>query len=115
MGSGDRRLRAFIAALAALLLLEILWEVWLAPVRPGAFWLAFKALPLAMLWPGIARGRTRSAQWALLLLPWYFAEAIVRAWSDSGRQSLCAAAAAVLALVALGTGLAWMRSRKAGR
>ena len=46
----DRWRRAFTAALAALLLLEILWEIWLAPLRPGAYWLALKALPLALLW-----------------------------------------------------------------
>jgi uncharacterized membrane protein len=104
--------RALTAALAALLLLEILWEAWLAPLRPGAFWFALKALPLALLWPGVAQGRPRSVQWVLLLLPWYFAEGVVRAWSDSGRQALCAAAAAVLAVLALVAGLGWMRSLK---
>jgi len=111
MGAGDGWRRAFAAALAALLLLEILWEIWLAPLRPGAFWLALKALPLALLWPGVAQARRRAAQWALLLLPWYFAEGVVRAWSDSGRQALCAATAALLALLALAAGLGWMRSQ----
>jgi uncharacterized membrane protein len=115
MAPGDRWRRAFTAALAALLLLEILWEVWLAPLRPGAFWLALKALPLALLWPGVAQARPRPAQWALLLLPWYFAEGIVRAWSDSGRQALCAATAAALALLALAAGLGWMRTLKRAR
>jgi uncharacterized membrane protein len=115
MRPGDRRLRAFVAALAALVLLQILWEARLAPLRPGSFWLALKALPLAALWPGIVRGLPRPAQWTLLLLPWYFAEAVVRAWSDSGRQQLCAVAAAMLALLALGAGLAWMRSLKRRR
>jgi uncharacterized membrane protein len=115
MALADRWRRAFTAALAALLLLEILWEIWLAPLRPGAFWLALKALPLALVWPGVARARPRPAQWALLLLPWYFAEGIVRAWSDSGRQALCAATAAALALLALAAGLGWMRSLKRAR
>ena len=109
---GEAWRRAFAAALAALLLLEILWETLLAPLRPGSFWLALKALPLALLWPGLALARARQAQWALLILPWYFAEGIVRAWSDSGRQALCAATAAALALIALATGLGWMRSLK---
>jgi uncharacterized membrane protein len=113
MGGDDRWRRAFTAALAALLLLEILWEIWLAPLRPGAFWLALKALPLVLLWPGVARARPRAAQWALLLLPWYFAEGLVRAWSDSGRQTLCAATAAALALLAVAAGLGWMRSLRA--
>ena len=115
MEPGDRWRRAFAAALAALVLLEILWETWLAPLRPGAFWLVLKALPLALLWPGVTRARPRYAQWALLLRPWYFAEGVVRAWSDSGRQALCAATAAALALLALAAGLGWMRSLKRGR
>ena len=115
MRPDDRWLRAFVAAVAALVLLQVLWEAWLAPLRPGSFWLALKALPLAMLWPGIVRGRPRPAQWTLLLLPWYFAEAVVRAWSESGRQQFCAVAAAILALFAVGTGLAWMRSLKRRR
>ena len=115
MIAGDRWRRAFTAALAALVLLEVLWEAWLAPLRPGAFWLALKALPLALLWPGVAQGRTRPAQWVLLLLPWYFAEGIVRAWSEAGRQALCAATAATLALLALAAGMLWMRALKYAR
>jgi len=111
----DRWRRALVAALAALTLLEILWELWLAPVKPGGSWLALKALPLAALWPGIARGQRRSGQWALLLLPWYVAEGVVRAWSEAGRQALCAATAAALALVALAAGLAWMRALRRSR
>ena len=112
MGRGEGWRRAFTATLAALLLLEALWEIWLAPLRPGAFWLALKALPLALLWPSVARAHLHAAQWALLLLPWYFAEGVVRAWSDSGRQALCAATAAALALLALAAGLGWMRALK---
>jgi len=112
MGRGEGWRRAFTAALAALVLLEVLWEIWLAPLRPGAFWLALKALPLALLWPRVARAQLHAAQWALLLLPWYFAEGVVRAWSDSGRQALCAATAAALALLALAAGLGWLRAVK---
>jgi uncharacterized membrane protein len=107
---GDRWRRALVAALAALILLEILWELWLGPIKPSGSWLALKALPLALLWPSIARGRLRAGQWALLLLPWYVAEGVVRAWSEMGRQALCAGTAAVLALAALAAGLAWLRA-----
>jgi uncharacterized membrane protein len=112
MRDGERARRAFAAALAALVLLQILWETWLAPLRPGAHWLALKALPLALLWPGIVRGRPRVAQWSLLLLPWYFAEGVVRASTEPGRSAVCAAVAAALSLFALATGVCWMRSLK---
>jgi uncharacterized membrane protein len=106
--------RAAVALLAALALLEIGWEMWLAPLKPGGSWLALKALPLVVLWPGVARGRTRSLQWLLLLLPWYFAEGIVRAFSESGRHALCAATSAVLALATIACGLGYLRLARPG-
>ena len=72
--------------------------------------MAFKAAPLLILWPGVARGSLRSVQWSLLMLPWYFAEGLTRAASESGRPAMCAAAASALALIALATGIAWIRA-----
>jgi uncharacterized membrane protein len=106
--------RATVALLAALAMLEIGWELWLAPIRPGGSWLALKAVPLLALWPGVARAKTRALQWALLLLPWYFAEGVVRAFSESGRQALCATTAAALALATIGGGLGYVRLAKPG-
>ena len=71
-----------------------------------------KALPLLALTPGVAQGRSRARQWTLLLLPWYAGEGVVRALSDSGRQGLCAGAAATLALAALAAGLGWFRAQR---
>jgi uncharacterized membrane protein len=91
--------RAAVASVAALILLELLWELWLAPLRPGGSWLALKALPLALLWPGLARGARRPRQWLALLLPLYLAEALVRALTETGRHALAAwTAAAVIAV-----------------
>jgi uncharacterized membrane protein len=92
--------RAVIALVAALALWLVLWETVLAPVRPGGSWLALKALPLALLLPGIAAGRLRTRQWASLLLPFYGAEAIVRALTEPGRHGVVAACAFALALAA---------------
>ncbi|TMG84283.1 MAG: DUF2069 domain-containing protein [Betaproteobacteria bacterium] len=83
------------------------WELWLAPARPGGSLLAIKGAPLLALWLGVALARLRAAQWALLMLPWYFAEGVVRGISENGRHALCAFAASALALAALGTALAW--------
>ncbi|HEY2865091.1 MAG TPA: DUF2069 domain-containing protein [Casimicrobiaceae bacterium] len=109
--AGDFRWRrATATTLLALALLELLWELWLAPLKPGGSWMALKALPLLAFVPGVAQGRKRARQWTLILLPWYVAEGIVRALSEDGRQALCAAAAVAVALAALGAGLGWFRA-----
>jgi uncharacterized membrane protein len=100
-----------IAAVVALTLLEILWELFLAPI-PGARWLALKALPLVLLVPGVARGDRRPRQWLSLLVPFYFAEALVRALTETGRHSAVAAMAALLAAIAFLALLAWFRAEK---
>lgn len=87
---------------AALVLLQLLWETWLAPLRPGGSWLALKALPLALLWPGLARGRPRTRTVTALLLLLYFAEGVVRAFSETGRHALVAAVATLLCVLAFG-------------
>jgi uncharacterized membrane protein len=103
--------RAAAASVLTLALLELLWELWLAPLKPGGSWLALKAVPLLGLTPGVAQGRVRARQWTLLLLPWYVAEGVVRAFSDTGRHALCAGAATALAVVALVAGLCWFRAQ----
>jgi uncharacterized membrane protein len=116
MTSGEERWRRLAAAaLAALALLEILWELWLAPIRPGGSLLALKGVPLVLLWPGLARGKLRAAQWAALLLPWYFAEGLVRGINESGRHAVCAFTASALGLAALAAAVAWIRSSRAAR
>jgi uncharacterized membrane protein len=107
----DRRFaaRVAVAGLIALTLLSLLWETLLAPLRPGGTWLALKALPLALLVPGVARGSRRVRQIATLLLPWYAAEGLVRAASEPGRHALVAAVACALAVVTLVAMLRWLR------
>ena len=83
----------------------------LAPL-PGARWLAVKALPLALLVPGVARGKRRSRQWLALLTPWYFAEALVRALTESGRHGAVAAMTAALAAITFVAVLAWFRAER---
>ena len=104
-----RLLPATVLALCAVL---ILWEAWLAPVRPGGSWLALKALPLALALPGLFQRRLYTRQWLSLLLPLYAAEGIVRAWSEPGRVRALAAAEIVLSLLAFVAILALARSRR---
>ena len=106
--------RLTVAALAALLLLEVLWELVLAPL-PGARWLAVKAVPLAILFPGVAHGARKPRQWLALLTPFYFAEALVRAITEPGRHALVAGMAALLALVVFLGVVTWLARERSRR
>jgi uncharacterized membrane protein len=109
---GARWQRRAVALVGALVLLELLWELLLAPLRPGGSWLALKALPLAVVWPGVARGARRSRQVTTFLLLAYFAEGIVRALTESGRHALVAWMATTLAAAAFVALLLSLRSRR---
>ena len=96
-----------VAATLALTLLELLWEIVLAPLTPHGAWLALKALPLALLLPGLLRGARKPRQWLALLLPFYAAEGLVRASGEPGRHGVVAATACLLAVVAFVALLRW--------
>ena len=107
--------RLAVAAVVALVLLELMWELLLAPLRPGGSWLVLKAIPLALAWPGVARGARKARQWVALLLPLYVAEGIVRALTESGRHAALAGMATAVALVAFIALLAAFRAERAER
>jgi uncharacterized membrane protein len=102
-----------IVGLFGLALLELLWETLLAPQPACGAWLALKAVPLAILFPGVARGERRPRQWLSLLLPLYFAEALTRAWSESGRHAVVASMAAAIAAATFVALLLWFRAERA--
>ena len=87
------------ASLLALLFLCLAWELWLAPLRPGGSWLALKTLPLLAPLMGVLHGRRYTYQWASMLILAYFAEGVVRAFSDIGVSAALALAEALLALI----------------
>lgn len=91
----------------------LLWETVVAPIRPGGSLLALKCLPLAACVPGLMHDSRRARQWLTLLLPWYFAEALVRALTSEGRASMAAVVAAVLVVVAFAALLASFRAERA--
>jgi uncharacterized membrane protein len=102
-------LRAALWCVAALAGLCVLWELVLAPIRPGGSWLALKALPAVLALPGLARGARRTGQWTSLALPFYFVEGVVRAWSETGRVQVLASGEAALALLAFVALMGWLR------
>ena len=104
-----RAARLAVASTLALALLQILWELALAPLRPHGSWLALKALPLLLLLPGVAHGRRMPRQVLALLLPFYIGEALVRTLAEPGRHALVAAVACAAAAVAFLALLAWFR------
>lgn len=113
--STPRAARIASLGLIALVLFCLLWELLLAPLRPGGSWLALKALPLAVLVPSALRGTRRALQWLSLLLPFYVAEGIVRGFTESGRHALVAWVAAAIAAATFIALLAWVRSGRTGR
>lgn len=80
-----------IISLIALIALCLAWELFLAPLRPGGSWLVLKVLPLLMPLFGVLRGKRYTFQWACMLILLYFAEGVVRAWSDQPPASTLAA------------------------
>ena len=107
--------RMMIVSMLALVGVLVLWELWLAPLRPGGSWLALKALPLALAIPGLFAKRIYTRQWLTLLLPLYIAEGIVRGWSEPGRVRILGATEVVLALAAFAATLAVLRRRRRTR
>ncbi|MCD6674512.1 MAG: DUF2069 domain-containing protein [Burkholderiaceae bacterium] len=92
--------RIVVACFVALIVLGIAWETWLAPLRPGAWLLSLKVVPLAFALPGIAAGRVRAYQWWSMLILGYLAEGLVRAASDAGLSARLAWAEIAIAAVA---------------
>ena len=65
-----------------LIILGLVWELWLAPIRPGGSLLALKVLPLCIPLAGILKNRLYTYRWVSLMVWLYFTEGVVRAWSD---------------------------------
>jgi uncharacterized membrane protein len=111
-------LRAFRVAAAGsligLLVLCLAWELWLAPLRPGGSLLALKAAPLALPLGGILAGRRYTYQWSSMLILAYFAEGVMRAWSERGLSQALAGGEIVLSLAFFASAVAYARLTRAG-
>lgn len=73
-----------VGTLLLLIVLCVLWELVLAPLRPGGSWLVLKVLPLLVPLRGILKRDVYTMQWSSMLILLYFGEGIVRATSDRG-------------------------------
>lgn len=74
--------RLALGSLWALIALCLAWELWLAPLRPGFTFLAFKALPLLLPLRGLWRRDLYTMQWSSMVILLYFTEGVVRGVSD---------------------------------
>ena len=105
-----RALRAVAAhTLLSLILVCLAWELWLAPLRPGGSLLALKALPLFLPLRGIVEGRRYTYQWSSMLILAYFAEGVMRAWSERGTSQMLAALEVLLSLAFFSATVAYAR------
>jgi uncharacterized membrane protein len=106
-------------ALIALIALAIVWEGWLAPLRPGGSALVLKAVPLLLPLFGVLKRRVYTFQWASMLILLYFAEGIVRGMTDSGLSArlgwIEAALAMLFFICALGYVAPFKRAARAAR
>lgn len=89
-----------VAGTLSLLALGVLWELWLAPLRPGGSFLVLKVVPLLFPLSGLFAGRRYTFQWAAMLMLAYFTEGVVRAWSDLGPSQYLGMLEIVLSVIA---------------
>ena len=90
-------LRRFATGLLlALIVLCVAWEAFLAPIYPGGSWLILKAVPLALPLRNISKGNVYTYQWTSMLVLLYFAEGVMRAWSDLNPVSAALAGGEIL-------------------
>jgi uncharacterized membrane protein len=106
---------AAAASLAALIVLCLAWELWLAPLRPGGSLVALKALPLAAPLAGVLAGRRRTFQWSSLFILAWFAEGVTRAWSDSGVSQRLAWLEIALSALFFAAAVSYARATQARR
>jgi uncharacterized membrane protein len=76
-----------IGSLVTLILWCVLWEMVLAPLKPGGSWLVLKAAPLLLPLYGVYKRDIYTLQWTSMMILLYFAEGVVRGWSDTGSLS----------------------------
>lgn len=76
-----------IGSLVALIVWLVLWEMLVAPLKPGGSMLAFKALPLLIPLRGVWKRDIYTLQWSSMVILLYFTEGVVRGYSDKEELS----------------------------
>ncbi|MEV4782926.1 DUF2069 domain-containing protein [Burkholderia sp. LMU1-1-1.1] len=76
-----------IGSLGLLIVWCVLWEMVLAPLKPGGSWLVLKAAPLLLPLYGVWKRDIYTLQWTSMMILLYFTEGVVRGWSDKDELS----------------------------
>ena len=90
---------AAVGSLIGLIVLGLLWELWLAPLRPGGSFLVLKVLPLCIPLAGLLKNRMFTYRWVSLFVWLYFIEGVVRAWGDKPPSNYLAMIEVVLCVI----------------
>jgi uncharacterized membrane protein len=98
-----------LAALLSLIVLDVAWELWLAPTGRGT--LALKVLPLVPCVAGLWRHRMYTFRWLSLLIWLYFLEGVVRSTSERGMGQALALGEIVLSLLLFAVAGVYIRWR----
>ncbi|OEZ91548.1 DUF2069 domain-containing protein [Duganella phyllosphaerae] len=76
-----------VGSLGLLIVWCVLWEMVIAPLKPGGSWLVLKAAPLLLPLYGVWKRDIYTLQWTSMMILLYFTEGVVRGWSDADRDS----------------------------
>ena len=101
-----------VMACGGLILLGLLWELHIAPLREGGSWLALKVLPLLPVMAGLLRQRLYTIQWSTMLILAYFIEGTVRAYSDDEPGNRLALIEVALSMLYFGAAIVLVRLRR---
>lgn len=72
-----------VASMALLIVWLAAWETVIAPIKPGGSLLALKAVPLLLPLIGAIKRDIYTLQWSSMVILLYFAEGVVRGYSDT--------------------------------
>ncbi len=75
------------ASLMVLIAWLLAWEMAVAPLKPGGSLLALKVIPLLLPLRGVLKRDVYTLQWSSMLILLYFAEGVVRGYSDRDQMS----------------------------
>ncbi len=106
------RLRVLnVSLVAALIVLGVLWELWLAPLPGGRGTLVIKVLPLAFALTGMLKHRLYTYRWVSLLVWLYFTEGVVRVTGDTGLSQMLAGVEVALSVALFAACAVYVRVR----